>query len=104
MSYLDTTTKLQDRILDLVAGSQDKVLGVVQTVVDKSEPVTSKLPRLPLSEKMPPAGLVIDNTADFADRLLAGQKSFAHKLVAVYAKAPTAAAPRTKKSTAAKVA
>jgi hypothetical protein len=103
VSYLDTTTKLQDRILDLVAGSQDRVLGVVQTVVDKAEPVTSKLPRLPVPERIPAAGVLIDNSVDFAERYLASQKTFAHKLVDLFAK-PSRVPAQSKKPTAAKVA
>jgi hypothetical protein len=104
MSYLDTTAKLQDRILDLVTGSEDKVLNVVKTVVDKAEPATSKLPRRSRPEQMPSAAQVIDNTFGFGDRFLASQKSFAHELVDVFAKPSKAPAGRTKKTTPTKVA
>jgi len=101
MSYLDTTAKLQDRILDLVTSSQDKVVNAVKTVVDKAEPVTTKLPTLPVPAQLPSAGQVIDNAVAFADRFLASQKSFAHKLVDAFAKPSNAGAAPTKKSTSA---
>jgi hypothetical protein len=98
MSYLDTSAKLQDRILDVVTSSQDRLLNVVKTVVEKAEPVTSKLPRRSLPKQVPSASQVIDNTFGFGTRLLASQKTFAHKLVKELAKSSSSTAGGTKKA------
>jgi len=103
MSYLDTTATLQDRILDLVTGNQDKILSVVKSVAAKTEPVTSKLPRIPVPEQVPSAAHVIDNSMGFAERFLASQKSFAHKLVDTFAK-PSGASRAKQSSAATKIA
>ena len=98
MAKPNTPAKLQDRILDLVTGNQDKVLDVVKTIVEKAEPVTGKLPRRPLPKQVPSASQVIDKTFGLGDRLLTSQKSFAHKLVDVLAKPSSPTASRAKKA------
>jgi hypothetical protein len=109
-TLLETTSSVQNQVLDALKSGEDAVLSAVKQVTDAVEPVieplTSRVGQAPFAEQLPPAKDVVDQWFGFAEKVLANQKQFALKLVDLFAPAapPAKPAAKTTKSTESKVA
>ena len=98
--------ELQDEVLNTVRKSQTAVVEAVQAWTSKAQSITPELPELnmPLTDKLPKPQEFIASAYDFAEQLLASQRTFAEGVLK--ASAPLMAgkkdAPATKNGAAAK--
>ncbi len=87
---------MQEEFLKAIRRSQELVVGAIRTWAEAVEPYAPKLPlrRIPLAQRLPKPGEVVENTYDFAEKLLANQRKFAEEVL-------KAAAPLAPKATGA---
>jgi hypothetical protein len=92
--------KRQEEFLKTVRRGQEFMLGAIKTWAEAVHPITPKLPlvHLPLADKLPKPKDVVENTYDFAEKLLANQRKFAEEVL----KAAAPLAPVKSNGTAAK--
>jgi hypothetical protein len=84
MSISDNATSVQDQVLATVKTAEDAVVSAAKTIVESVEPLTSRIPTAPLSDKMPKASDLVDNAFSFAEKVLANQKEFYSELAKVF--------------------
>ena len=93
----ELTRRTQEQFLDAVREGQQALVDAVSAWAQAVQSFTSATPPVPVSDQLPDADSVIDDTFDLVEKLVAGQRDFAHKLVAAAAPAtPTTgeSAPR----------
>ncbi len=83
MSTLVTATAFEDDLLDALQTLEDAVLRTVRSVVEGVEPITKLMPELPFGDQVPAPSDLVDHTFGFIDKLVANQREFAVKLVAL---------------------
>jgi hypothetical protein len=97
--------ELQDEVLNTVRKSQTAVVEAVQAWTSKAQSITPELPELnmPFTDKLPKPQELIASAYDFAEQLLASQRTFTEDVLKAIA--PLTAgknAPATKNGAAAK--
>ena len=98
--------QVQEEILKTVRNSQSAVIEAIQTWARTVQSITPALPdvNVPFADKLPKPQELISNAYDFAEQLLASQRTFAEDVLK--ATAPLMAgkhdAPATKNGAAAK--
>jgi len=105
MDLLGTVSTIEDQIVDALETTEGYVVDTLKTVAGAVEPVIVEVP-LPFVDQLPAPGLVVDNVADFAVRIVKNQQAFAHKLLDAVAAARStdAAKPTIVREPAAKTA
>jgi hypothetical protein len=88
----ELTRRSQEQFLDAVRESQKAIVDAVSAWSQTVQGYTSNAPTMPGSDQLPSADSVIDNTFDLVEKLVAGQRDFAHRLVAAAAPAAQGAA------------
>ncbi len=112
MSITDTITETVNSIpewtLTTLKSTNDAVLSATKKMVEAIEPMTSKIPSTPLTERLsslPQPGDVLSQWFSYMEKVIAEQKRFGVHLASTMAPAaPTAEPAPTRKSTAAKAA
>ena len=96
--------ELQDEVLNTVRKSQTVVIEAIQAWASKAQSITSELPNMPFTDKLPKPQELIAGSYDFAERLLASQRTFAEDVLKAIAPltAGKNGAPATKNGAAAK--
>ena len=98
--------ELQDEVLNTVRKSQTVVIEAIQAWASKAQSITPELPGLnmPFSDKLPKPQELIASSYDFAEQLLASQRTFAEDVLKAIAPltAGKNGAPATKNGAAAK--
>ena len=98
--------QVQDEILNTVRKSQAAVVEAIQTWAGAVQSITPSLPELnvPFADKLPRPQDLVAGAYDFAEQLLASQRTFAEDVVAATASLLPApqAAPAKKAAAAAK--
>src|SRR5215218_1035873 len=89
--FQEVTRRTQEQFIDAVRESQQAVVDAVSAWSQAVQSFTSATPPLPVSEQIPNADSVIDDTFDLVEKLVEGQREFAHKLLAAAAPAADAA-------------
>ena len=86
--------QVQDEILSTVRTSQAAVVGAIQTWADAVQSITPSLPELnvPFADKLPRPQDLVAGAYDFAEQLLASQRTFAEDVLK--ATAPLLPAPQ----------
>src|SRR5204863_3609429 len=80
--YQELTRRSQEQYLDAVRDGQQAVVDAVSAWAQAVQTFTSAAPQVPVSEHIPNPDAVIDDTFDLVEKLVAGQRDFAHKLIA----------------------
>ena len=78
----------QEQILEGIRQSQQVVVDAVQAWADAVGQATPAVPAPGTPEDLPTPAQVVESGFDFAEQLLAAQRDFAQKLVAVVPAAP----------------
>jgi hypothetical protein len=94
----EVTQKSQEQFLEAVRESQQAIVDAVSAWSQTVQGFASTLPAVPGADQLPTTGEIIDNTFDVAEKLVAGQREFAHSLVAAAAPATKPAAKATAKA------
>jgi hypothetical protein len=100
--------QVQDEILSTVRKSQAAVVDAIQTWAGAVQSITPSLPELnvPFADKLPRPQDLVAGAYDFAEQLLASQRTFAEDVLKATAPllpaAPAQDAPAKKPGTAAK--
>lgn len=77
MNVQEITENVQETVLGAISTAQD-------AIADTAKTWAAKLPSpsdLPFVDQLPEPGKVVDQAFDYAEKLLAGQRRFATKLV-----------------------
>lgn len=102
-TLLETTSSVQNQVLDALKSGEDAVLSAIQQVAGAVEPVlepvADRVRQAPFAEQIPPAKDVVDQWFSFAEKVLANQKQFALKLVDTFVPTVAPAKPAPKTST-----
>lgn len=88
---VDTTTTIQDRLVESIQTGQRAVVESVRQWSETVELVASRMPELAFSEPMKPSQ-VFEATIGFTERLMSSQRDFASQLLE--AAMPAARAPQ----------
>ena len=78
------TQEIQKEFLSAVRKGQETVLDAIRTWVETVQSVTPKLPKLPampLADRLPKPEEVVASAYDFAEALLASQRTFAESVI-----------------------
>jgi hypothetical protein len=100
MAFTDTFKTMPDQLLDLLDVTQQTILTNASAFAASAKSLTPDTPALPFTDGLPdPVGLS-DSAFTFAEKVLASQREFSHKLLAMYLppKVPTPAKATTTKS------
>jgi hypothetical protein len=100
MAFIDTFKAMPDQFLDLLDATQQTILTNASAFAASVKSVTPDTPTIPFTDRLPdPIGLS-DGAFTFAEKVLASQREFSHKLIEIYLpeKAPTPAKATTAKS------
>ncbi len=75
--------EMQEEFLKTVRRSQEFMLDAIRTWAEAVQSITPNLPavHLPFADKLPKPKDVVDNTYDFAQKLLASQRKFAEDVL-----------------------
>jgi hypothetical protein len=96
MSVFET---VQEQLLEALTAGEDAVVSGVKSLVERTQPITAKLPDVPFADRLPDPADVADNAFSFAEKLLATQKAFAVKLAGAYGPATATRKPAARRST-----
>jgi hypothetical protein len=96
MSVFET---VQEQLLEALIAGEDAVVSGVKSLVERTQPITAKLPDVPFADRLPDPADVADNAFSFAEKLLATQKAFAVKLAGAYGPATATRKPAARRST-----
>jgi hypothetical protein len=77
----DRADRVQQQILENVKRSQDAIVEAVRRFSQTTGGRLPDLPDLPLSERLPDAGEVVETYFAFRQELLASQRDFAARLI-----------------------
>ena len=94
----ESTRRTQEQFLDAVRESQKAIVDAVSAWSQTVQGFTSAAPAIPGSDQLPSADSVIDNTFDLVEKLVEGQRDFAHRLVAAAVPAVQGAADGTQRA------
>jgi hypothetical protein len=75
------TQEIQKEFLSAVRKGQETVLDAIRTWVETVQSVTPKLPTVPLADRLPKPEEVVASAYDFAEALLASQRTFAESVI-----------------------
>jgi hypothetical protein len=75
------TQEIQKEFLSAVRKGQETVLDAIRTWVETVQSVTPKLPTVPLADRLPKPEEVVASAYDFAEALLASQRTFAEDVL-----------------------
>ncbi|HUY50136.1 MAG TPA: hypothetical protein VMV92_31275 [Streptosporangiaceae bacterium] len=80
-----TSQEVQGEILDAVRKSQEAVVDAIKRWADTVQSITPSIPvpnlNLPYADKLPKPEELVANAYDFAEQLLATQRSFAESIL-----------------------
>ena len=100
MTITDTTTAVQDQVLDILQKLENPTVDAVKAVVERiEETLPEDRPALPFADQLPDPVELVDAAYGFAQKLLENQHDFAKQLVeAIATLRPATAepAPRAK--------
>ena len=77
----DTARAAQDQYLTALRQSQHAVVDAIAAWSRAVQDITPKAPPIPSIESLPEPQEVIDNTFDFAQKLLDAQRDFTHSAI-----------------------
>src|SRR6516165_4706854 len=100
MAFADTFMTMPEQFLDLLDVTQQTILTNASALAASAKSLAPETPALPLLDRLPdPVGLS-DSAFTFAEKVLASQREFSHKLLAIYLppRVPTPAKATTTKS------
>ena len=100
-----TSQEVQSEILDAVRKSQDAMVDAIKRWAETVQSITPSIPvpNLPYTDKLPKPEEFVANAYDFAEQLLASQRTFAeHVLQATKQLTPGKSGTASKASPAAK--
>jgi hypothetical protein len=80
-SSTESTTTVQDQVLDSVKQSQKAILELVESWSKTAQGATPAFPAAQLPDGVPQPAEVIANAYDFAEKLLHNQREFSEALV-----------------------
>jgi hypothetical protein len=100
MAFADTFKAVPDQFLDLLDVSQQTILANASAFAASTRTFTLDTPTMPFTDGFPDLIGLSDSAFTFAEKVLASQREFSHKLIEIYlpAKAPTPAKATTTKS------
>lgn len=77
------TQGLQDEILNTVRKSQETVIDALRTWAETIQSITPKIPSVPVpgADKLPKPEELVASAYDFAQQLLASQRTFAEEVI-----------------------
>ncbi|HZR48350.1 MAG TPA: hypothetical protein VFB06_02420 [Streptosporangiaceae bacterium] len=80
-----TAFNVQDSVLSGIRAGQEAVVGAVKTCVETVQAIAPKLPvpNVPFADRLPRPEGVVARAYEFAETLLASQRTFAEELLAV---------------------
>jgi len=75
--------QMQEEFLSATRKSQEIVLQAINTWVDSTQALTSKVPsvQVPFADQLPKPEDLVSGTYDFAEQVLANQRDFAEKIL-----------------------
>src|ERR1700728_1581204 len=73
--------ELQDEVLNTVRKSQTVVIEAIHAWASKAQSITSELPSMPSTDTLPKPQELIAGSYDFAEQLLASQRTFAQDVL-----------------------
>jgi hypothetical protein len=74
---------VQEQVLATIRKSQEAVIDAITAWAETVKSITPEVPALPeFVDKLPKTEELVSNAYDFAEKLLAGQRQFAEKVVA----------------------
>ena len=77
----DATRAAQDQYLTAVRQSQHAVVDAIAAWSRAVQDITPKTPPIPAIDSLPKPQEIIDNTFDFAQKLLDAQRDFTHNII-----------------------
>jgi hypothetical protein len=80
-TYIPSVKDVQNQILASVRKGQDAVIDGIAAWVDTVKSATPDLPAVPGLDKLPKPEEYVRNAYDLAEKVLAGQREFAEKVV-----------------------
>lgn len=100
MTFTDTLKTMPDQFLDLLDVTQQTILTNASAIAASAKSLTPDTPTIPLVDRLPDPTALSDGAFAFAEKVLASQREFSHKLIEIYlpAKAPTPAKAAATKS------
>jgi hypothetical protein len=102
MAFTDTFKAIPDQFLDALDVTQQLILSNASAFVESARSFTPATETIPFTDRLPDPVAVSDGVFGFAEKVLASQRDFTHKLLEIYAppkaadKAPAAAKAATK--------
>ena len=86
MATSTATHEVQEQVLSVVRKSQEVTLDAIRAAVETASVVTNKLPSVPtitvpFADKLPTPEAVVSKAYDFAEQLLAEQRTFADEIL-----------------------
>jgi hypothetical protein len=102
MTFTDSFKAIPDQFFDVLDVTQQLILTNASALVDSAKSFTAATETIPFADRLPNPVAVSDGVFSFAEKVLASQRDFTHKLLEIYApqkaaeKAPVA--PRAAKS------
>jgi len=82
MDVLELATSAEDQVFDVLNTAEQIVVDALKSVADVLEPLAIEVP-VPFADQLPTATQVVDHAFNLAEKVLANQRSFAHKLLAL---------------------
>jgi hypothetical protein len=100
MAFADTFKTMPDQFLDLLDVTQQTILTHASAFAPSAKSLTPDMPALPFLELLPDPVSFSDSAFTLAEKVLASQREFSHKLLEIYLppKVPTPAKASTTKS------
>jgi hypothetical protein len=89
--FQELTRRTQEQFIEAVRDSQQAVVDAVGAWSQAVQGFSSATPSIPVSDQIPNVDSVIDDTFDLVEKLVEGQREFAHKLLAAAKPAEDAA-------------
>jgi hypothetical protein len=84
MALADTFKAIPDQFLDALGVTQQLILANTSAVVASARSFTAPVESLPFAEQLPDPVSASDNFFGFAEKVLASQRDFSHKLLEIY--------------------
>jgi hypothetical protein len=92
MVFTDTFKAMPEQFLDALGVTQQMILTNAAAIVTSAKSLTPSVPALPFADRLPDPARISDTAFSYADKVLASQRDFSHKLLEIYAP-PKATAP-----------
>jgi hypothetical protein len=97
---LEITNTVQDGVIKAVETSQRWTLGTVRKTAEAFDGFLPEAPKLPLVDRLPTPKQALDAGFNFAERLLAAQRSFVTEVASLTSKTPPVIVTPAKKASA----